>query len=39
VQAKDARDMGRVMAAVMPKVRGRADGAAVNQMVREMLPR
>ena len=39
VQAKDARDMGRVMAAVMPKVKGRADGAAVNQMVREMLPR
>ncbi len=39
VQAKDARDMGRVMAAVMPKVKGRADGAAVNQLVRELLPK
>jgi uncharacterized protein YqeY len=39
VQAKDARDIGRVMAAVMPKVKGRADGAAVNQLVRELLPK
>ncbi len=39
VQAKDVRDMGRVMAAVMPKVKGRADGAAVNQLVRELLPK
>ncbi len=37
VQAKDARDIGRVMAVVMPKVKGRADGAAVNKMVREQL--
>ncbi len=35
--AKDVRDMGRVMALVMPKVRGRADGSAVNQMVRALL--
>jgi len=39
VQAKDVRDIGRVMAAVMPKVKGRADGAAVNQVARELLPR
>src|SRR5436309_5008934 len=39
VQAKDARDMGRVMAAVMPKVKGRADGGAVNQMGRWVVPR
>jgi uncharacterized protein YqeY len=37
VQAKDARDIGRVMAAVMPKVKGRADGGAVNQVVRDLL--
>lgn len=41
VQAKanDARDIGRVMALVMPKVKGRADGSAVNQMVRALLPK
>lgn len=37
VQAKDARDLGRVMAAVMPKVKGRADGSVVNRIVREQL--
>lgn len=31
------RDTGRVMAAVMPKVRGRAEGATVNRLVREAL--
>lgn len=35
--AKDVRDMGRVMALVMPKVRGRAAGSVVNQMVRALL--
>lgn len=30
-------DMGQVMGAVMPKVKGRADGKAVNAMVRERL--
>lgn len=39
VQAKDARDTGRVMAVVMPKVKGRADGALVSQLVRELLPK
>lgn len=31
------RDAGRVMAAVMPKVRGRAEGATVDRLVREAL--
>ncbi len=31
------RDMGRVMGALMPRVRGRADGKRVNQLVREAL--
>ena len=31
------RDMGRVMADVMPQVAGRADGSAVGQIVREKL--
>jgi uncharacterized protein len=37
--ATSARDMGKVMAAVMPKVRGRADGKAVNAMVARELAR
>lgn len=37
VGAQSERDMGKVMAAVMPKVKGRADGAAVNRIVREQL--
>lgn len=37
VQAAGPQDMGRVMAAVMPKVRGRADGGLVNRLVREAL--
>jgi uncharacterized protein len=32
-------DLGRVMAAVMPRVRGRADGKQVNAVVRERLAR
>jgi hypothetical protein len=35
--ARGARDTGKVMAAVMPKVRGRADGAVVSRLVREWL--
>src|SRR2546428_7127814 len=39
VQAKDVRDIGRVMAAVMPKVKGGAEVRAVNQLARELLPK
>ncbi len=35
--ATTPKDMGKVMKVVMPKVRGRADGKLVNQMVREKL--
>ena len=35
--AMSPRDMGKVMSAVMPRVRGKADGKFVNQMVREKL--
>ena len=35
--ATSLRDMGRVMADVMPQVAGRADGSAVSQIVREKL--
>ena len=35
--ATSIRDLGRVMADVMPQVAGRADGAAVSQLVREKL--
>jgi uncharacterized protein YqeY len=35
--ATSLRDMGRVMADVMPQVAGRADGSFVGQLVREKL--
>jgi uncharacterized protein YqeY len=35
--ATSIRDLGRVMADVMPQVAGRADGSAVSQLVREKL--
>jgi uncharacterized protein len=37
VGATSLRDLGRVMADVMPQVSGRADGSAVSQLVREKL--
>jgi uncharacterized protein YqeY len=37
VGATSMREMGQVMQAVMPKVRGRADGKEVNQIVRKLL--
>lgn len=36
-QAASAKDMGKVMALLMPKVKGRADGKLVNSIVKEML--
>jgi uncharacterized protein YqeY len=36
-KATNIRDMGRVMADVMPQIAGRADGSAVSQLVREKL--
>ena len=35
--AATAKDMGKVMAAVIPKTKGRADGKRINAMVRELL--
>ena len=35
--ATSLREMGRVMADVMPQIAGRADGSAVSQLVREKL--
>jgi uncharacterized protein len=35
--ATSIRDLGRVMADVMPQVAGRADGSSVSQLVREKL--
>jgi uncharacterized protein YqeY len=37
VGATSIRDLGRVMAGVMPQVSGRADGSTVSQLVREKL--
>lgn len=36
--ASGPSDLGKVMSAVMPKVKGRADGKVVNRVVRERLP-
>ena len=35
--AGGAKDMGKIMGAVMPRFKGRADGKLVNQIVREEL--
>ena len=35
--ASAPKDMGKVMKELMPKVKGRADGKLVNQIVRELL--
>jgi uncharacterized protein YqeY len=37
VGATSLRDIGRVMADVMPQISGRADGSTVSQLVREKL--
>jgi uncharacterized protein YqeY len=37
VVAKGPQDIGKVMACVMPKVKGRADGATINRAVKEAL--
>jgi hypothetical protein len=38
IDARDMNDVGRVMKAVMPKVKGMADGKTVNEIVQELLP-
>lgn len=37
VGAVSVRDMGKVMAAVMPKTKGRADGRRINEMAKALL--
>ncbi|OGZ17680.1 MAG: hypothetical protein A2Z78_00365 [Candidatus Nealsonbacteria bacterium RBG_13_36_15] len=37
VGASSLKDMGRVMAELMPKVKGRAEGALVTKIVKELL--
>ncbi len=37
VGASTMKDMGKVMSALMPKVKGRADGKAVNELVKKYL--
>lgn len=37
VKAVSPKEMGKVMAVLMPKIKGRADGKLVNTIVREML--
>jgi uncharacterized protein len=37
VDATSKADMGKVMAALMPKVKGKADGALVNKLVQQHL--
>ena len=36
--ASSKKDLGRVMGAIMPKVKGKADGTLVNKIVQELLP-
>ncbi len=37
VGASSVKDMGKVMAAVMPKTKGRADGRRINEIARSLL--
>lgn len=37
IGAKSKADMGKVMAALMPKVKGKADGSLVNKLVQQHL--
>lgn len=37
VGASSKKDMGKVMSAIMPKVKGKADGALVNKTVQDLL--
>jgi hypothetical protein len=37
--ANDVKDTGRIMAQLMPRVKGRADGGLVSRIVRELLDR
>ncbi|PIS34906.1 MAG: glutamyl-tRNA amidotransferase [Parcubacteria group bacterium CG08_land_8_20_14_0_20_43_9] len=39
VKAESIKDMGRVMSVLMAKIQGRADGARVNSIIRELLTR
>ncbi|MDP2910192.1 MAG: GatB/YqeY domain-containing protein [bacterium] len=36
-KASEMKDMGKVMAELMPQVKGKADGAIVSQIVKELL--
>lgn len=37
VQAKEMKDMGKVMADISPKIKGKADGGEVSKMIKELL--
>ena len=37
VEAKSIKDMGKVMAEMMTRVKGKADGSVVNKIVKELL--
>ncbi|WP_010678173.1 GatB/YqeY domain-containing protein [Bacillus timonensis] len=37
VNASSKADMGKVMAAIMPKVKGKADGSLINKLVQQQL--
>ncbi|KDR95077.1 hypothetical protein SAMN02745945_00555 [Peptoclostridium litorale DSM 5388] len=37
IQASSLKDMGKLMSALMPKIKGRADGKLVNEIARKLL--
>ena len=37
IQASSLKDMGKLMSAVMPKLKGKADGKLVNEIARKLL--
>lgn len=38
LNATSKKDLGKVMGAIMPKVKGKADGNLINKIVQELLP-
>jgi uncharacterized protein len=36
--AKSQKDIGKIMAEIMPKIKGKADGSAITKIIKEILP-
>ena len=37
IEAKDIKDMGKVMSELMPKIKGRAEGSLISRIIKDTL--